>query len=93
MSRAFLTFRFLGCLLGGSRHHFGAILDASGIPWGLFGRLGSSLATLGGHFGLSLLDLGVPWAQSGCIGAAFFVTLGSNMGPKNHSCMMLGAAG
>ena len=32
--RAFLTFRFLGGLLGGSRHHFGALLDASGGPLG-----------------------------------------------------------
>ena len=50
--RAFLTVRFLGVLLEGSRHHFGAVL---GCLWGclgeLLGRLGRSLATLGVTFG------------------------------------------
>ena len=64
-----------------------------GVPWGLFGRLGSSLATLGGHFGLPLWDLGVPRAPSGCILATFFVALASNIGPKGHFLHDVGSCG
>ena len=89
--RAFSTFR----VRGGSWGSPGTILElfwvALGIPWGLFGRLGSSLATVWGHFVLPLWDLGVPWAPSGCIWAAFFVTSGSHMGPKGQLLAYVGS--
>ena len=88
------TLPFFRVLFGGLGHNYWDLFWVPlGVSWGSLGRLGSSLTTLGGHFGLSLRDLGVPWAQSGCISAAFLVTLGSNVGPKGHFCMLLGAAG
>ena len=77
-SRANPAFRFLGGLLGGSEHYFGALVGASG---GVLGSLGSSLAALGASKGVSLGYLGFIWhpqgsylVAQGCTGVVFGCT-------------------
>ena len=54
------AFRFLGGLLGGSGHHFRALLEASG---GLLGVFGAPWDLLGDPWGPLWAPLTAPWAH------------------------------